>query len=220
MLVALDVTSAVIDEAESKKCDFLLSHHPLIFQPVKSLDYSKASDALIMRLIRKGISLYASHTPFDKVSGGVCDTLARKLGLERIQVGEDGFMRAGFLPESMCYKRLIEHIKTALGTGRVNASKSRPKQIRKIAVIGGSGGDFVEAALYTGAQALVTGEAKHHHFIEANEKGLLLITAGHYATERFFIDAAIKSLQSKLDELQLTVEFYKTEGAEPPEECV
>jgi len=219
VLVALDVTPAVIEEAQKKDCGMILSHHPLIFEPVKSLDCSKAGEGLLMRLIRKNISLYAWHTPFDKADGGVCDTLARKLGLLGSDVSEDGFMRTGFLPQSLDFDGFIARVKEALGTGCVQASNIRPKEVKRVAVTGGSGGGYVEAALKSGAQALLTGEAKHHHFLEANESGLLLIAAGHYATERCFADAAIMSLQPKLDELKSSLELFKADGEIPPAEC-
>ena len=219
VMVALDATLAVMEEAEKMNCGMILSHHPLIFEPVKSLDCSKAGQGLLMRLIRKNISLYAWHTPFDKADGGVCDTLTRKLGLLGSDVFEGGFLRAGFLPQSLDFDSFIAHVKEALGTGGVRASNIRPKEIKRVAVSAGSGGGFVEAALKTGAQVLLTGEAKHHHFLEANESGLLLIAAGHFATERCFSDAAIMSLQPKLDELKSSLELFKADGEIPPAEC-
>lgn len=223
VLITLDVTSEAVDEAEEMGCDMILSHHPLIFEPIKSLSSLKSTDALLMRLIRRRISLYSAHTSFDRAKGGMGDSLAKRLELKNVEAFDycgDDLMRTGYLKEPMTRRQLLEHVKTSLDTGWVHASNKCQEPMDKIAVVGGSAGEFLEAAERAGAKALITGEAKHHQFIEANELNVLLITAGHHETERIFIDEVFMSLQSRLNELQLSLEFYKAKSTRAPFECI
>ena len=223
VLITLDVTGAVIDEAEKLGCDMILSHHPLLFEPIKSLGCNKASEALLMRLVKSGISLYSAHTSFDRAKGGMGDILAKKLKLEKIEtvpdLGED-LMRTGYLIEPLNKDQFVTYVKSALGVEIVHVSLKCADIVDKVAVIGGSGGDFIEAAKMEGAKALVTGEAKLHHFIEADETLVFLIAAGHYETERYFIEEVFISLQSHLNELQSNLRLFKAESANAPYEYI
>lgn len=219
VLIALDATSAVAEEAKRKGCDMILVHHPLIFSPVKSLSCHKPQDAVLMKLIRSGISLYAAHTAFDRADGGINDVLAANLGLgnvKTIQGTGESLMRVGELPQTLERNAFLSHVKAALGVESVRVSRTACERISRVAVVGGSGGDFAAAAKEQGAQALVTGEAKHHHFIEAAAYGILLIEAGHYHTEYAFVDAIYMSLQSRLNEVQLDLGLKKAENDKAP----
>jgi len=217
VLVALDVTMKVAQKAEELNCDMILAHHPLMFEAKKRFDCRKTSDAVMMRLIRSGISLYAAHTSFDRADGGINDELAQKLGLENIEViGEEGLVRVGRFKARLNKNEFAQRIKLALGIDAMKMSLTDTEAIEKAAVVGGSGGDFIEAAKNAGAQALITGEAKHHHFLDAQALGLLLIEAGHFSTERCFVDKAFMSLQSRLDELQLNVDLFKADSVQSP----
>ncbi len=219
VLIALDATMPVADEAVAGEFDMILAHHPTLFSPVKGLDCRQPTDAVIMKLVRHGISLYAAHTTFDKAQGGINDMLAQKLGLTDVRIApgpEDGLMRVGALKEAMNGEAFAAHVKRALETDAVRISGGQNKQIRTVAVLGGSGGDFAAAAKTAGADALVTGEAKHHHFIEAAAMGMLLAEAGHYATEHGFVDEIFMSLQSSLNEVQLHLGLKRAKCEEAP----
>lgn len=206
VMVALDVTDAVVDEALDEECDMILSHHPLIFEPMKALSNQNVTQALVMRLIRENISVYSAHTSFDRAPGGINDLLAQKLGLTDVFVansdGED-LMRVGNLPKTMDTGELAEYVKKCIGIKHLMTSDAHYDSIGKVAVVGGSGGSMLEAAAKSGAKALITGEAKHSHHIEAMMRGLPIIEAGHYATECLFVDGAFLSLQVRLNEVQL-----------------
>ncbi|MDD5016465.1 MAG: Nif3-like dinuclear metal center hexameric protein [Eubacteriales bacterium] len=221
VLIALDVTQTVIDEAVAFDCDMILCHHPLIFTPVTSLSCNITTDALLMRLIKSGVSLYAAHTSYDRAKGGINDGLAEKLGLCRIETvsgcGED-LMRTGHLTEPCGKEPFLDRVKQALGIKTLKISGTSCDIIDKVAVIGGSGGEFVTAAKTHGAQALITGEAKHHHFIDARFQGLLLVEAGHFATEIGFTHDVFISLQSCLNELQLDLGLRKANCEKAPYE--
>lgn len=216
VLIALDVTAGVVQEARETGCDMILSHHPLLFEPVHALDCRAAHDAVLMRLIRAGISLYAAHTSFDKAPGGVNDALAEKLGLTDVRTGADGFMRVGRLPQPSEKDGFLLLVKRALGAGALRVSQTPCARIGSVAVAGGSGGDLTKAARQAGAQALVTGEAKHHHFIEAAALGVLLVEAGHFETERLFVQRIFISLQARLNEVQLDLSLIESKCERAP----
>ncbi len=219
VLIALDATPFVAEEAKRRGCDMIFVHHPLLFSPVKSLNCHKPQDAVLMKLIRAGISLYAAHTTFDRANGGINDVLAKNLGLRDVIVTPDAgemLMRVGNLPEAMEKNVLFARVKDSLGVESLRVSQTECGKITRVAVAGGSGGDFVAAAKMQGAHALVTGEVKHHHFLEAAAYGIVLIEAGHYDTECAFVDAIYMSLQSRLNELQLTLGLKKTENEKAP----
>ncbi len=219
VLIALDATMAVAQEAKDKGCDMLLVHHPLIFSPLKSLSCENSTDAVLMALIRANISLYAAHTTFDRAAGGINDALAERIGLGNVSTvaGEgESLMRVGELKAAMDRGAFAAHVKKVLGVPAVRISEADCGDIARVAVVGGSGGDFIAAAKSAGAQALVTGEAKHHHFIEAAAAGLLLIEAGHFHTECAFADSIDMSLQSYVNEVQLDLGLMKAENDKAP----
>lgn len=219
MLITLDVTQAVVDEAIASKCDMILAHHPAIFEPMRALSVDRPADALIMRLIKSGISLYAAHTSYDRAPGGMNDVLAQRLGLCDIAVvggsGEE-LMRTGYLSQPMSRTAFLDHIKKALGIKYLKTSRCVCDTISGVAVVGGSGGSFLAAAKEAGVDALITGEAKHHHFIEAESMGVLLAEAGHYDTERWFVDDVFMSLQARVNEVQLDLGLKKAVAETTP----
>ncbi len=219
VLIALDATMAVANEAVSGGFDMILAHHPTLFSAVKALDHRRQTDAVIMSLIRSGISLYAAHTTFDKTAGGINDMLAKKLALTDVATAagpEDGLMRVGNLDEAMEKDAFLRRVKQALAVDGLRVSNWPHGTVTTVAVLGGSGGDFVSAAKEAGADVLVTGEAKHHHFLEAEACGLLLVDAGHYATEQGFVSEIFMSLQSCLNEVQLHLGFEKAKCEKAP----
>lgn len=219
VLIALDATPAVAKEAKDKNCDMLLVHHPLLFSPLKSLSFDNAADAVLMTLIRSNISLYAAHTTFDRAQGGIGDALAQRLGLCDVMTVPDAgemLMRVGELEQTLNKSELVTHVKQVLAVEAVKVSAGDFDGIKHVAVVGGSGGDFVAAAKSAGAQVLVTGEAKHHHFIEAAAAGLLLIEAGHFHTECAFAERIDMSLQSLINEVQLDLGLIKAENDKAP----
>jgi dinuclear metal center YbgI/SA1388 family protein len=172
-----------------------------------------------MALIRANISLYAAHTTFDRAQGGINDALAQSLGLIGVSTASgagEGLMRVGELAQALDRAEMIAHVKKALALSAVRVSVTDCGLISRVAVVSGSGGDFVAAAKSAGAQALITGEVKHHHFIEAAQVGLLLVEAGHFHTECAFADLLYMSLQSSLNEVQLDLGLIKAENDKAP----
>ena len=189
---ALDVTNAVIDEAIANGANLIVTHHPMMFHPIKRLVETNYEARLLCRLIRANISLIASHTNLDQAPGGCNDALAAQIGLTDIQ-GE-GFVRVGTLPAPMSAAELAAHISAALGdTVRVMGNSAA--MVEKVGMCSGSGADEWPAAAAMGAQAFLTGEVHHHIALEAADSGVVLLEAGHHATEIPGIFALADALQ-------------------------
>ena len=189
---ALDVTNNVIDEAIAHGANLIVTHHPMMFSPIKRLVETDYQARLLCRLIREGISLISAHTNLDQAAGGINDVLAQRIGLTDIQ-GE-GFVRVGTLPSPMTAGELAESISAALGDV-VRVMGDASAQVEMVGMCSGSGADEWPAAAAMGAQAFLTGEAKHHIALEAADRGVVLLEAGHHATEEPGIFALAKALQ-------------------------
>lgn len=199
VLVALDVTEDVIKKALETGAELVITHHPLIFNPVSQID----SDSLIYKAVKSGITFISSHTCLDKAIGGVNDCLARKVGVKNIRSSNvDGFLKIGEI-EPCKASDFAGIIKEALG-GKV-AFTDRNKIIKNVALCSGSGGDLIEAAAIEGADALLTGEAIHHEYLEAKRLGVVLFDAGHYETEVIVCEFLKNVLSVQFDGLSVEV---------------
>ena len=196
VLVALDCTKAVAEEAAEWGADLVLTHHPLFFHPVKHMAYSDPATAAACVLLRHGIGLFAAHTNLDAARGGVNDTLCELLGVRDTIPFDEGIGRVGTLKEPELLEQFSRRAQAQLGA-KVLVSGELTKQVRRIAVLGGSGGSSVLPASAEGADVLVTGELKHSDAIDAATLGLALVVAGHYETERIVLSPLIKRLQNE-----------------------
>lgn len=206
VMLTLDVTENVLDQAERQNCDLILSHHPLIFREVKKFDYRDPITGLLLRAARGGISLYVAHTSYDCARNGLSYALAKKMGMKELAVflPEEsavegaGLGVTGSFPREMSRKELLENVCVTLGQlhPRHNGIEGN---FSRAAVVSGAGGEFFPEAKRAGIEVLITGEAKYNHFIDAAQAGVLLIEAGHFETERMFIEemAAYLSKQIK-----------------------
>lgn len=186
VLIALDVTGEVADEAIDGGFDLVISHHPLIFHPIRSLTTDSGVGAKLINLVRAGVSVMSFHTRLDAVADGVNDQLAEALGLIDVEVFEDGdgtpLGRIGYLPEDMEVCELATRIKSALATPAVMVSGCG-KRADRVAVVGGEGKSFIGAAKAAGADTFVSGRLGYNNMVEAEELGINLIEAGHFFTE-------------------------------------
>ena len=207
VLVALDATQGVVDEAVALRAQLIVTHHPILFHARKHLREDDAEGALLSRLVREGLSLIAAHTNLDNAPGGVADALAAALGLSEIQPLSCG-LRVGMLPE-MPLGQLAGRVGRQLGDA-VRQYGPSDALVRRVAVCGGSGGSFWREALEAGAECLVTGEAGYHHALEALESGLTVLEAGHYATEHIILNSLAQGLQTKLNALEYPISIYES----------
>lgn len=183
ILITLDVTEAAVAFAAEGGYDLILSHHPLIFKGLKALNHGNTVAAKAITLIRKGISVMSFHTRLDALAGGVNDILAEKLGLEGAEpFGEEGIGRIGSLPQPTTAEKFAAHVKQVLGAPFVLLGDAG-LPVKRVAVLGGNGGDDTDAAQAAGADTYVSGELKYHSLTDAPEGGMNLIEAGHFFTE-------------------------------------
>lgn len=176
ILVALDITEEVVAEAEYQGCQLIVSHHPVIFTPLRQLGRRDVP----YRMIKKNISGICMHTNLDAAEGGVNDILCRLFGVADAKPF-GGLGRVGRLTRPSGAQQLAAACQETLGAHVKLVDAGRP--IATLAVVGGSGGSLLEAAAAAGADALLTGEASHHAAIDARRMGLSLVVAGHFATE-------------------------------------
>lgn len=183
ILVSLDITEPVADEAKHIGADLIVSHHPVIFHPAKSITDRDPAGRLLLRLIEAGLSAVCMHTNLDAARGGVNDALAAALGLEdAAPVSEGGIVRVGTLPEALALPAFLARVKAALSpNGMRYVDGGRP--VRKVAVGGGACGDFLWEAAAMGCSAFVTADLKYNHFLDAQALGLTVVDAGHFPTE-------------------------------------
>jgi len=195
VLVALDCTKAVAEEAAKIGADLVLVHHPLFFHPVKKLAYSDPATAAACVLLRHGIGLYAAHTNLDAAHGGVNDTLCALFGIREAIPFDEGIGRIGQLKEAETLAVFAKRAELLLNT-HVRVSGDPEKTISRVAVMGGSGGGSVAHAAAQGADVLLTGELKHSDALDAQMLGLSLVVAGHYETEAVVLEPLMKHLQN------------------------
>lgn len=175
--ISLDVTQAVINDAAAWGADLVLTHHPLIFNPVSKIE----KNSVLYNAVQSGMTFVSSHTCLDKAVGGVNDCLADALGLEELYLSQsDPFLKIGRI-QPCTADEFAAKIKNKLGGAVVYTDCAN--LIEKVAICSGAGGDLISAAYNEGADALLTGEAKHHEFLLSRELGVSLFAAGHYETE-------------------------------------
>lgn len=185
VLVALDITGRVVEQAVAGGYDVIISHHPLIFTPLKAIDPCDHVAQKVITLLRAGITAMSFHTRLDAVEGGVNDTLAARLGLLNVRpFGQDGetIGRIGILPAPMCLAEFAEAVKLATGAARVEFSDAG-LSVSRVAILGGSGSDDVLAAKAAGADTYLSGELKHNFLTDAPDLCINLVAAGHFYTE-------------------------------------
>ena len=210
VLVALDATEEVVDLAISGGYDLLLTHHPLLFRGVKALTPCESVPRKLLKLARADVAAISFHTRLDAVEGGVNDILATSLGLSDLHAfapdGEVPCGRIGTLVAPLDADELARRVCEALHVSRVIVSGKG--EVRTVAVLGGEGGDFVAAARRAGADAFVSGRIGYHRMLDAAEDGIILIEAGHFATEVAVCHALARMVRA-LDDT-LTVDVYTT----------
>ena len=209
VLVTLDITPDVVEEAAAKGCGLIVAHHPVIFSPLKRL----APKDVPFQLVQNGISAICMHTNLDAAEGGVNEVLAGMFGMRNWEPFAGGCGRVGEV-DLITVPELAQKAQDALGK-RCNRPETGPavqvkytdsgRPVRRLAVISGAGGSLFEEAIAVGADCLLTGEANHHAAIDAVRLGLSLVAAGHYATE-FPVCAAIADrLHAAFPELEVRV---------------
>ena len=205
VLVALDVTDDVINTAVNCGAQLVITHHPLLFAPVAQIE----ANSLVYKAVKSGVTFVAAHTNLDIATGGVNDCLARKVGITNLKQSQvDDFLKIGEI-DPCTPQEFALRVKNALG-GKVSFTENNDV-IKTVALCSGGGGDLIDAAHREGADAFLTGEAKHHELLHANHVGTDLFVAGHYETEVIVCEALCDVLSQKFPE----IEFVLYKGQAP-----
>ncbi len=205
IMVALDLSPEVAEQAIEQECDIIITHHPYYFSLPKTLAVTDTKMEVLYELIKHDIALYAAHTNLDAAKGGVNDVLAARLGLDEVteiprkDCPEQGLARIGVLDEPMALKEFAAKVRDDLGAEHLTyAGGDEP--VYKVAVVGGSGADFMEDALAAGADTLVTGDLKYHVAQKALNLGLNVVDGTHQLTESPVVDKLEQVLQAWCEE--------------------
>ena len=205
VLVALEITPDVVNEAKQGGYDLILVHHPMFFGDAagagRNILQNDATGRYVWRLLASPpapAGVYAAHTSFDAAEGGLCEELRRLIGLipwdARLHpdIVEEfshiaSYVRIGRFPEATDLAGAFSRVRSTLGTGYdIRVSGNPGKNVLKIMTVCGGGGDAIPLAVKTGCSLLITGDIRHHEWRLAEAEGLALIDAGHYYTERMF----------------------------------
>lgn len=207
VLVALDITPGVVREAADLGCDLIVSHHPVIFPGRSNLRTVRSDDPtgrLVMELIRRDMAAICMHTNLDVTDGGVNDALAAALELQDVLFPQGADVeRVGYLPHEMRREDFLAHVQTCLHPNGIRYAGGGDRPIHKVAVGGGSCGDFFAAAAALGCDAFVTADVKYNQFLSAQDLGLCLVDAGHFPTENVVCPVIADCLAQKFPALTI-----------------
>lgn len=218
VLIAVDATDAVVDEAIAKKVDMIITHHPLIFKGIKSVSDDNFIGRRLLKLIKNDICLYAMHTNFDVK--GMADEAAKMLGLTNTSVLEityrdgievEGIGRTGLLPNKMSLLECAELVKKVYDIKNVKVFGNLKHKVQIVSVSPGSGKGMSANALRVNADVLITGDIDHHEGIDAVAQGLMVIDAGHYGIEKLFV----KYIEGYIKEKAKDIKVIKAKEKEP-----
>lgn len=193
IMTTLDVRPEVVDEAIERQVDFIFAHHPVMFHPAKDLDIRNPQNAMYAKILNSGITVYAAHTNLDSVNGGMNDWLAAQLQLENAVplVDHDidpvtgmprGMGRIGELPHAMTVEEFTDYCLQVFNISglRLVAPQDDPRSIKRVAILGGSGGEFYQDAVAKGADAYITGDVSYHVAHDMLAAGIVVIDPGHH----------------------------------------
>lgn len=216
ILTCLEINQDVLAEADRLGADMIVTHHPLIFGSVSSIQESDPLGKLLMNLIRRNISVYSSHTPFDKVKGGNNDILVQRLGLGSVKnlAGEDiaspqqmvkrqdeaDIGRIGQFKTAKTLREVVTLIAAELQMSmrQLRVIGDFETNITKVGLCCGAGADLMHMAKAEGCDLFITGDVKYHEAQMARDLGICLVDAGHYDTEKFFAQTMKEYLEKKL----------------------
>jgi len=194
-VVTLDVTDGAIEYARSVGANLIISHHPVIFEAVKSV----TADSIIYKLIKSGISVISAHTNLDMAVGGINDLLCQKIGLENIEgilpEGDVFSARKGCLQAPLTADEFAAFLKTVFPSAAIKYADKKG-QITTVGVCSGSGGSLLSSMIENGVDAFVTADVKHNVFLDSARANIAIYDCGHFDTE----DIIVSPLKVKLKE--------------------
>ena len=200
VLLGLDCTPELVDEAIACGADMIVTHHPLIFSGLKKISPDNPVGESVIKAIKAGISIYAAHTSADKVIAGVSGAMAARLGLEDVQILDEdgegtGLGVVGNLPEPLSSEEAVKLVKKSFGLKAMRASKPVDGKISRVAMCGGSGGSLIGAAMKSGAQLYISGDISYHNIF--TREGFMIMDIGHYESDIEIVDILFSLIKKK-----------------------
>ena len=192
ILVCLDITEEIVDESIARKCNMIVSHHPLLFKALRQVSDATYQQRCVVRALAAGISIYSAHTSLDNAPGGVNHKIAEKLALQNLSwlspldSGEGGSGLVGELPRPEKDADFMARVKHVFGVQGLQQSDLDGREIRRVALCGGAGAVLLRDAVRSGADCFLSGEFHYHDYFEND--GVLLAELGHYQSEQFTQD--------------------------------
>lgn len=208
VMIALDGSTAVIEEAINQNIDLLILHHPFMFTPMLSLNYDNPIQKKYQLVIQKQLNVFAMHTNFDVGSQGMNDCLANILNFEEIRMVtdepvKDGFLRYGSV-KPILFGKYIEEVKEKFGLEVVRYVGQLDKIITKVGIVGGAGGSDMYKAKSIGCDTFITGEIRHNQALDALDLGLSLIEVPH-SIEGLFKKSVLLKLQTQFPNIEFVL---------------
>ncbi len=228
IMVALDATDYVVEQAVERNVDLLVTHHPMIFQPVKQINNYSLVGRRLLKLAGNHIAYYVMHTNFD-IKGGMAELAANKLGLMDTkplditmteQGVSEGIGRIGHLLKAIPAADVGAFVKEKFGLKNVILYGDKEKKVWNIAVCPGSGKSEIHNAIAAHVDMLITGDIGHHEGIDAVDQGLLILDATHYGLEHIFIDfiaGYLEKLSEGASEGKYTIQVSRMDAGSPVE---
>lgn len=215
--LALDATTEVIEEAISCGADMLLTHHPLIFKGIKKVNSEDFIGRRILAMLQGDICYYAMHTNFDVM--GMADAAADRLSLTKRRVLDvlyekdgmtEGIGRIGNLAKPMTLDECAQFVKQEFGIEWVKVFGEGDRKVQTVAISPGSGKSMIGAALSGKADVLITGDIDHHDGIDALERGMAVIDAGHFGLEQIFVPYMEEYIKKQMTDIEVVMETLKS----------
>ena len=198
VLLGLDCTPELVDEAVECGADMIITHHPLIFSGLKKISPDDMTGAAVIKTIKAGISIYAAHTSADKVIAGVSGAMAARLGLVNVSILDEdgdgtGLGVVGDLPEPLSAEEAVRVVKERFGLKAMRTSRPIEGSVSRVAMCGGSGGSLIKAAKASGAQLYISGDISYHNFF--TPEGFMIMDIGHYESEKDIVEILFSLLR-------------------------
>lgn len=207
VLLALDCTLKVIEEAKREEVDLIITHHPLIFRKPSNITTDTLQGKKIIELIKNDISLYSSHTNLDSAPNGLNETIVSILGFKEStlleknkNVSSAGLGRIVKLDKEIKLENLIEEVKRKLNINNLRVVKGNDT-VSKIAIINGSGQEFIAKAMKLGVDTVITGDTTYHFASDYKEMGINILDVGHFSSEQIVFFNVMKQIESKFNDI-------------------
>ncbi len=228
VIIGLDVTPALMNAAKEKNCDLVLTHHPLMLQPEKTIDFSKMPGSAIEIAVKHKINIISAHTNLDKANQGLNDYFAAKIGMietkvffqENFSLISDnettGIGRTGFLEKPILLRQLAKTVKEKLVLSHLRVTGNMDLPITAVAVCTGSGGSLVDTFLKSNADVYITGDIKYHEARLVEQGSKALIDVGHFGSEHMAIDLLFEKLTQSIQNARLDIQIIKYREEKDP----